>query len=221
MPGTKKQQPAPSAPAPVFRLKISLEGIAPTIWRRLQVPGNASLGWLHAAIQVAMGWSNSHLHQFVVGERRYSDPGLDPDEHKEGPRIHDEGVATILDIPPRARRSFRYEYDFGDGWIHRIAVERILDPDPALAEVAQCLDGARACPPENCGGAGGYAALLEIIMDPKHQEYDSMMEWLGGGFDPEAFDRHKANAHLRRLKWPRVTEQQLAGILLRRDGVKG
>ena len=221
MVGTKKQHPAPPAPVPIFRLKVTLEGIEPTVWRRLQVPGDATLGWLHAVIQVAMGWRNSHLHQFVVGERRYSDPSFDLDEYEERSRTLDENAATLLDIPPRSRRSFRYAYDFGDGWAHQIVVERILDPDPAAAGLAQCLDGARACPPEDCGGVGGYADLLEIIRNPKHKEYRSMMEWLGGTFDPEAFDRHKVNRHLRRLQWPQVTERQLAGVLMQRDGVKG
>ena len=221
MAGSKSRQPASPAPVPRYRLKVSLEEIEPTIWRRLEVPGDATLGWLHAVIQVAMGWTNSHLHQFVVGERRYSDPSFDLDEYEESARALDENVATLLDLPPRARSSFRYEYDFGDGWTHRIAVERILDPDPAAAGLAQCPDGARACPPEDCGGVGGYMDLLEIIMDPKHEEYESRMEWLGGDFDPEAFDRHKTNRHLRLLKWPRVTERQLASVLMRRDGVKG
>ena len=80
----------------------------------------------------------------------------------------------------------------------------------------------RACPPDDCGGAaGGYADLLETIMDPKHEEYESMMEWLGGDFDPEAFDREAINKHVRSPKWPRTTNRQLAAVLMRRDGVKG
>ena len=210
-----------ATPAPVFQLKVSLDGIAPVIWRRLQVPGNATLGWLHAVIQVAMGWTNSHLHQFVAGKRLYSDPSFDLDEFEDDPRVVDEGTITIIEVAPRVKRTFVYEYDFGDSWDHRITVEKILDPDPATATAARCLDGERACPPEDCGGVYGYAALLEIIMDPKHEEYESMMEWLGGRFEPEVFDRDKANKYLRKLKWPRATVGQLAGLLMQRDGVKG
>jgi hypothetical protein len=221
MTGPKKRQPPVATPAPIFHLKVSLEGIAPLIWRRLQIPGNANLGWLHAAIQVAMGWTNSHLHRFVVGKRLYSDPSFDLDEFEDEPRVVDENATTIGEIAPRVKSAFAYEYDFGDSWNHRIVLEKILDPDPTAARLAQCLDGERACPPEDCGGVWGYADLLEIIMDPKHEEYESMLEWLGGRFDPEAFDRDKTNKHLRKLKWPRTTVSQLAGVLMRRDGVRG
>lgn len=221
MTGPKTRQPIIVKPAPLLHLKVSLEGVEPTIWRLLQVPGNANLGWLHAVIQVAIGWTNSHLHQFVVGKRLYSDPSFDLDEFEDDPRVLDENATTISEIARRVKSALVYEYDFGDSWDHRITVEKILDPDPTAAGFAQCLDGERACPPEDCGGVPGYADLLEIIMDPKHEEYESMMEWLGGRFDPEAFDRDKTNKHLRKLKWPRTTVSQLAGVLMRRDGAKG
>ncbi len=208
-------------PAPIYHLKVSLEGIKPLIWRRLQVPANANLGWLHAVIQVAMGWTNSHLHQFVVGERLYSDPSFDLDEFEDDPRVFDENTTAIRDIAPRAKSAFVYEYDFGDSWGHRITVERILDADPAPGRFAQCLDGGRACPPEDCGGVWGYADLLKVIRNPKHKEYESMMEWLGGEFDPEAFDCNKINRYLRKLKWPRTTVGQLGSVLMQRDGVRG
>jgi hypothetical protein len=216
MPNPRKRQPAKATQAPVYHLKVSVEGIEPEIWRRLQVPGNASLGWLHAVLQVAMGWTNSHMHQFIVGERLYSDPRLEPDDDLN---VLDENATAVMDIAPRVKSAFLYEYDFGDSWEHRIIVEKILDPDPTPSTFAQCLDGARACPPDDCGGAFGYANLLEIIMDPKHEEYEDMMEWLGGKFEPEAFDREKITKHLRKLKWPRTTEGQLARVLMQRDGV--
>ncbi len=220
MSAPKKRQPTIAIPAPIYHLKVSLEGLEPAIWRLLQVPGNASLGWLHAVIQVAMGWTNSHLHQFVVGKRLYSDPSFDLDEFEDTPRVLDENATAIAEVAPRVKSAFVYEYDFGDSWDHRITVEKILDPDPAAGGFAHCLDGERACPPDDCGGVGGYANLLEVIMDPKHEEYEFMMEWLGGAFDPEAFDCEGINKHLRKLKWPRVTERQLASVLMRRDGVK-
>jgi hypothetical protein len=195
-----------------------LEGVEPAIWRRLQVPGDANLGWLHAVLQVAMGWTNSHMHQFIVGERLYSDPGFEIDDDLS---VLDENTTTVTEVAPRVKSSFVYEYDFGDSWEHRIIVEKILDPDPLAVRLAQCLDGARACPPDDCGGVFGYANLLEVIMDPKHEEYEDMMEWLGGKFDPETFDRDRTNRCLRKLKWPRTTVGQLAGVLMQRDGVKG
>jgi hypothetical protein len=218
---TRKQQSASATRARIYHLRVSLEGMEPLIWRRLQVPGSASLGWLHAVIQVAMGWTNSHLHQFVVGKQIYSDPTFDLDEYEDGPRVLDENKIAVLDIVPRAKSTFVYEYDFGDSWDHRITVEKILDQDPRAETFAQCLDGERACPPEDCGGVWGYADLLQIIRNPKHKEYKSMMEWLGGKFDAEAFNRDKINKYLRKLKWPRTTVSQLAGMLMQRDGVRG
>jgi hypothetical protein len=220
MPTPRKPEGNRAAGAPVYHLKVALEGIAPPIWRRLQVPGSASLGWLHAVIQVAMGWTNSHLHQFTVGKRVYSDPSFDLDEFEDNPRVFDENTTPLSEVALRVKSTFAYEYDFGDSWHHRVTVEKILAPDAAVMGRAQCLDGERACPPEDCGGVWGYGDLLEIIMDPKHEEYESMMEWLGGGFDPEAFDRGRVNKYLRSLEWPRTTDGQLAGVLMRRDGIK-
>jgi len=204
---------------PIHQVKIVLDGVEPPIWRRLQVPGIASLGWLHAVFQVAMGWTNSHLHQFIAGRQVYSDPAFDLDEFEDSPRVRDEHTTRLVDIAPRVRSAFRYEYDFGDNWVHRVTVESLLSGDPSAAPAAVCLDGARACPPEDCGGIGGYAALLETIMDPTHEEYDSMLEWLGGDFEPEAFDRAHVNAHLQLLQWPHTTERRLGSVLLRRDGI--
>ena len=118
---------------------------------------------------------------------------------------------------PDKGAQFGYEYDFGDSWEHQITVEKILPPDAAAATVALCLDGARACPPEDCGGVWGYTDLLKILKNRKHPEHGSMTEWLGRPFDAEAFDPAKANRWLRKLKWPCVTEAQLRKVLMARD----
>jgi hypothetical protein len=83
--------------------------------------------------------------------------------------------------------------------------------------VALCLDGARACPPEDCGGPWGYENLQKILRNPKHEEHDSMKGWLGHPLDPEAFDAEKVNTYLQRLKWPRTMESQLRKVLMARD----
>ena len=203
--------------APVCELKIVLLGTKPPIWRRLQVPGDASLGWLHAVIQVAMGWTNSHLHHFLTSDARYADPrhiedmgiGEDPDR--------DEAKARLLQVAPQAGAQFGYEYDFGDSWEHEITVEKLLPNEAATATTALCLEGARACPPEDCGGIWGYAELLKTLKNPKHPEHKTMKEWLGRPFDAETFDVAKTNLWLRKLKWPRVTETQLRKVLMGRD----
>jgi hypothetical protein len=120
---------------------------------------------------------------------------------------------------PRKKDALGHEYDFGDSWEHQIIVEEILPADPRTKRTAECLDGARACPPEDCGGVWCYENLLDILRDPEHEEHQSMKNWLGRPFDPKAFDRDKVNKYLRMLKWPRTTEDQLARVLMQRDGV--
>jgi hypothetical protein len=209
-----------AGPGSIYHLKITLAGVKPSIWRRLRVPGEATLGWLHAVVQVAMGWTNSHLHQFTAGGTVYSDPGFDLDEFEDDPKIFDEHRATLQQIAPKLKIAFVYEYDFGDSWDHLVTVEKVLPADPAVAPGAECLDGACACPPEDCGGVSGYTDLLKILRDPDHEEHESMMDWLGGPFDPKTFHRDWINKHLRLLRWPSTTESQLRRVLMRRDGFK-
>jgi hypothetical protein len=222
-PMVTKSKPMPGKPvAPIYQLEIVLDYSKPRIWRRIQVPGSANLGWLHAVIQVAMGWTNSHLHQFEVGEHTYSAPafGLD-DEFMDGPKVRDEKRAILATVAPHEGDVLAYDYDFGDSWQHRVTVEKILPPDPAMAKTARCVDGARACPPEDCGGLPGYENLLVVLKNPKHREYESMLDWLGGRFDADAFDAARTDAFLRLLQWPAVTESQLAKVLMARDGHRG
>jgi hypothetical protein len=204
--------------APMYQLKIELAGTKPPIRRRLLVRGDMTLDLLHAVIQLAMGWTNSHLHQFFIGKERYSDPrvgdGMDFDETHD----HDETKTVLAEAVPQPKTQFGYEYDFGDSWEHVITVEKIHELGADVQDFAQCLDGARACPPDDCGGVGGYADLLKVIKNPKHKEHPSMMEWLGEEFDPAAFDLEKTNTYLRKLKWPHTTESQLRGVLMARDG---
>ena len=160
-----------------------------------------TLDRLHDVIQIAMGWTDSHLHQFSAGSgfalTFYGQP--DPEFAGMGSETLNEQRYTVADLAPAARRKFSYEYDFGDGWQHQIAVEKVLPPDVAFRHPV-CLAGANACPPEDCGGLWGYYNLLEILADPKHPEHEERMEWLGDGFDPTAFDLNGVNAMLKRLK---------------------
>ena len=203
--------------APLYQLKVVLLGSEPPVWRRLQVPGDASLDWLHAVLQVAVGWTNSHLHQFMVGADCYADTRHHSTKYEGDPEILEERKFTLLQIAPSEQDAFGYEYDFGDCWEHAIMVEKILPPAAAATTPALCLDGARACPPEDCGGIGGYENLLKILKNRKHPEHKSMKEWLGRPFDAEVFDVAKTNLWLRKLKWPHVSEAQLRKILMGRD----
>jgi Plasmid pRiA4b ORF-3-like protein len=208
---------AAKSAAPTYQLKVVLLGSKPSIWRRLQVPGNANLAWLHAVLQTTLGWTNSHLHHFLTSDARYSDPRCNEDMGFGGEPDRDEARATLMQIVPQVGACFGYEYDFGDSWEHEIIVEKILPPGSGPTTAALCLDGARACPPEDCGGIWGYANLLKILKNPKHPEHKTMKEWIGGTVDAEAFDKVKINRWLGKLKWPRVTEAQLRKVLMGRD----
>ena len=176
----------------VLELRIDLEWLDPPIWRRLLVPAGIGLDRLHDVFQVAMGWTDSHLHAFTVGDTRY---GVHLDEFDE--RELDETKFTLVRAIGSQRR-LRYEYDFGDGWQHHVAVEETHDV-PFPLRFAVCLDGERSCPPEDCGGPPGYANLLEAISDPAHDEFDEYVEWVGKDFDPESFSVATTNAALQRI----------------------
>lgn len=102
-------------------------------------------------------------------------------------------------IAPYVKRRFLYEYDFGDGWEHQIVVEKTISPT-AGEKYPRCIQGKGACPPEDVGGVWGYESFLEAIQNPNHEEHDSYLEWVGGKFDPEAFDLEETNQALRRVK---------------------
>lgn len=168
-------------------LRIELLTIDPPIWRQVCVPQDLSLGDLHTVIQIAMGWQNCHLHNFVLQGERI---GM-PDE--EFPDIRDEQEVFVDDVFSHEGASLTYEYDFGDGWQHRITCQ---GPASAKDEPLTVVDGQRACPPEDCGGVPGYYHLLECLSDPNHLEHEDMADWLGGDFDAEALDLEEANALL-------------------------
>jgi len=187
--------------APLYQLKITLKWSKPPIWRRVVVRGDMSLDRLDEVIQIAMGWTNSHLHQFITTSGRLRTCYGRPDPHFDdlgGGRL-DERRYTVADLAPAAKGKFVYEYDFGDGWEHDVVAEKILPPDPAFKHPA-CLAGAEACPPEDCGGIPGYYRLREIMSDPKHPEHADMKEWMGGEFSAEAFSVEDVNAVFQRLK---------------------
>ena len=172
---------------PVFRLKVSLRGVRRPIWRRFLVPSGITLKRLHDSLQVLMGWTDSHLHQFEAGGILYSASDRD-----SGVARVSEARTTLGQVLRRPKDRLRYEYDFGDGWDHDVVLETILPPE--AGRVYPIVEaGKRACPPEDCGGSYGYLDSLEAISDPTHPEHRDMLDWAGGVFDPEAFDVAQAN----------------------------
>ncbi|MBI1881343.1 MAG: plasmid pRiA4b ORF-3 family protein [Chloroflexi bacterium] len=186
-----------STPADIYQIKVTLRDSKPPIWRRIQVPSDINLGKLHRILQVVMGWTDSHLHQFIVGGTYYGEP--DPDYQDMGMEMRDEKRVKLNQFVRGEKSRLRYEYDFGDSWEHELLVEKILPPEPGV-RYPLCLTGKRACPPEDVGGVWGYPDFLEAIKDPKHPEHEDMLEWVGGEFDPEAFDLDEVNEALRHVR---------------------
>lgn len=187
----------PGGGVPLYQLKITLKWSQPAIWRRVVVRADMPLDRLHGLIQITMGWTGSHLHQFIVGRTFYGKP--DPEFADMGSETLNEKRYTVADLAPAAKKKFIYEYDFGDGWQHEVKVEKVLPPD-ATFKCPVCLAGANACPPEDCGGIGGYYNLIESMADPKHPEHADMKEWIGGDLDVARFDLNEVNAVLKRFK---------------------
>lgn len=175
---------------PVYQIKITLNDIKPPIWRRVLVPGNITLAKLHQIIQETMPWQDYHLHQFIVDDVYYGVPH--PDDWHE---VKSERRVKLNEIAPHEKARFIYEYDFGDDWLHTVLVEKILPSDP-VQKLPVCIKGKRACPPEDVGGSWGYQLFLEALNDPKHDEHEMYKEWVGGEYDPEAFNLDEINARL-------------------------
>jgi hypothetical protein len=172
----------------VYQFRIELQEIKPPVWRRIRVPASYTFWDLHVAIQDAMGWTDSHLHEFVIKNpktRRKINIGI-PDEDCLS-KVYEGWKKKIADFFIPANPSAEYTYDFGDNWVHIVSLEEIM-PRQVGVKYPLCVDGKRSCPPEDCGGPYGYEDFLAIIMDPTHEEYDSMLEWVGGEFHPERFD---------------------------------
>lgn len=185
----------------VYQFKITLKDSQPPIWRRIQIK-DCTLDKLHERIQTAMGWTNSHLHHFKVGDQFYGDPLL-MEENFEEFGYKDSTTTKISQILPRSGQRFRfeYEYDFGDSWWHEVLFEGCLRAEPGV-RYPVCVEGERACPPEDVGGVGGYEEYQEAMADLAHERHEEYMTWRGR-FDPEAFDAGKATNRMRRglLNW--------------------
>jgi hypothetical protein len=174
----------------LFQLKVTLRDSHPPIWRRVQVPKELTLERLHDVLQIVMGWTDSHLHQFKLGDRYYGTP--DPDAPFE---VISEKRVRLDKVLPGPKARMVYEYDFGDSWQHDVVLEKEVPATPGQL-YPLVLAGERECPPEDVGGIGGFYHFLDIITNPKHPEHPEMMQWVGGRFDPEAFDLQQINRAL-------------------------
>ncbi len=184
-----------SKPVEIYQIKVTLRGSQPNIWRRMQVRSDITLARLHRILQCIVGWKDEHSHQFMIQGQRYGVPQEDPCHLRE---IEDENRSQLREIVAVANGQFVYHYHFDDDWHHTLEIEKTLTPE-ASVWYPVCVGGACACPPEGVGGISGYENFLEAVGDPRHPEHGELLEWVGGAFDPEAFDRNEVNRHLRAI----------------------
>jgi hypothetical protein len=199
----KKKAAAPkkkkaAGPQTVYQIEVTLENSKPPIWRRLLVPADLPLGELHEVLQIAMGWTDSHLHQFIIKDKYYG--LIDPVFGVDDLDTIDEDRVRLSKVVTGEKFKFRYEYDFGDSWMHSILVEKILPADPNVSYPV-CVAGKRCGPPEDCGGVWGFDDFVKAMADPAHPEHENLREWYGeDDFDPEAFDIDEINRELGTLR---------------------
>ena len=173
-------------------VKVTLNYIKPPIWRRLRIPVDWHLGKLSEAILRSMGWNGGHLHAFAIGDQQFSDPAMLDD-------ADNERKVTIKKLIAADVSRFTYTYDFGDSWDHSVLIE--AKPVPPEETTPGCVAGARACPPEDCGGPPGYEGLLEALAAPDKPESREILEWLDGEFefDPEEFVLEDADRRVKAI----------------------
>jgi hypothetical protein len=177
----------------IHRIKVTLRGSKPPIWRRFEVPSDISLQSLHAVIQIGFGWQDCHLHVFETTAGHYGscDPDLDHIRSDAGKRL-----SAVADWPGD---HLEYEYDFGDSWRHGVTVEAVQPAEPGVA-YPRCTAGKRACPPEDCGGVAGYYRMLAVLADSGHENHQAALASLGLSsavdFDPDHFDPDSVNHDL-------------------------
>jgi hypothetical protein len=186
VPARRGRKPKPR----LVELRITIADIEPPIWRHVRVPDAYTLHQLHRVIQLVFGWLDYHLYMFDVGGRRFEQP-LDDAEDE------DSTAVRLRELALGNGARFTYTYDFGDDWVHEIVVQGAyvpmrLDGDPPLPVL---FGGERSGPPEDCGGPGGYAEMLQALGDPDHPEHESYRLW-AGDYDPERFDVRTARNNL-------------------------
>jgi hypothetical protein len=162
------------------------------VWRRILVPETITLAKLHGVLIGAMGWLGGHLHEYEIARQRY---GIPDDEWPTGEPLADERRVRLKPLLESGIRRFTYLYDFGDQWEHMVKVEDVVPPKAGSPPIV-CVAGENACPPEDVGGPPGYFEFLAAVKSPAHEDHTAMLQWIGGAFDPTAFNIADTNERL-------------------------
>ena len=182
------------------QIRVALDDIEPPVWRRLVVPLGTTLAELHYIIQAAMGWTDSHMHEFEIGGLSYGDiEVLSAERTDDDARVYDANEVRLRDFSRQPGTLFKYVYDYGDNWRHTVTLETVLAVKPA-PKTAGCIEGARSCPPEDVGGTSGYFEFLRVLLAPDPDELEEqrhLKRWSGGKFDAERFDLAKTDKAVR------------------------
>ena len=178
----------------VYKLDIRLNDIEPPIFRKVLVSNDVDLSTLHHILQITMGWNDTHLHQYLIDDKRYGTPDPDFDDG-----TMEESSIKLRTAVKRPGDKMIYEYDFGDGWEHTITLEEIL-PYTHDIKLPQCISGERSCPPEDVGGAYAYQEFLEGYLNSSHPDHSNLIQWAGEYFEPEFFDIVEVNGLYKQLE---------------------
>lgn len=185
-----KESVSKAKPEKIYQIKVTLKGLKPPIWRRIQVGDNIMLSQLHEILQIVMDWDDCHLHEFNIQGVIYGVPADDYVYNCE-----DDSSLQLNKVLPAEGNKFTYRYDFGDNWTHELLVEKIIPPQEEVY-YPRCIKGRRSSPPEDVGGTIGYKHFLEAIQDPENDEHENYLDWIGGEFNPEFFDLESVNTIL-------------------------
>ncbi len=180
-----------------IQIKIILDRTNPLIWRELLVATDITFYKLHHTIQIAMGWTNSHLFEFKIEGYRIGEIYENLEEQDES-HIVDAKETTLIALIDKEGEAFKYEYDFGDGWDHSIILEKYESLE-SPQQLPFCISGTLKCPPEDCGGITGFYDFLSILSNKRHPDHRATKVWAGGKFDPAEFDVVKINKQLKNI----------------------
>lgn len=179
----------------ILQFKITLTGSSPSIWRRFWIESDLTFYDLHHVVQLVMGWTNSHLYQFIY--ERHS--AIGNPELLESDDVADDKDTFVEVIFDSAGAEVVYEYDFGDGWKHILELEKVLEKKPSQ-QYPFCLEGEQSCPPEDCGGIPGFYEMMKVLKNKKHPRHKETKEWIGGGYEAGVFDMKAVNNKLKNLQ---------------------